>query len=483
MKSIKKELIILGITFGMMIIFSNTNIANADNLTREITINYNEEIDSKKLEDIKTTRFKALLTPRITVQATPTQEDVSKYYYNQLKNDVSKNTYNALANQLSNKVIVDINSMEYDIEEETEEEYIKCFQTNLYPYVLDGYEAYIMDGGNNYWWTAEGISFGEMKIESSNNKVIFKTVEIISDAEEWANHDNFNAKLKEVCNSFNGESVYEIVRDINYYICNNVEYTILDDTDIEQTAYGALMMNKAVCEGQAQLFNLMCREKGILSLNIYGFTSESNVTTAHAWNYVYEPTNKQWYAVDVTWNNQYKDPKYLMLGSETKVDGIKFSKNHLAGFKQYEDQTYTPSTPEFATDRYIEPINVDGEYIYNIQPNTEYNNFVKEFSSDIEFIVKENDTEITGTEKIKTGQTLIFGNINYVLAVKGDVTGDGKADFRDILAINKHIRNISDKSVLTNELYKAANTDNNQTVDIHDILQINKYRLRKITEL
>ena len=483
MKNIYKILFIPAFVFGMMFLFSNSNFVKADNSTQEITINYNEEIDSKMLEDIKTTRFKALLTPRITVQAIPTQEDVNKFYYNQLKNDVSKNTYNALANQLSNKVIVDINNTEYDLEEGTEEELINCFKTNLLPYVMDGYEAYLMDGAVNYWWTPEKISFDELKVDTINKKAIFKTVEIISNTEEWADYNNFNIKLKEVCNSFTGKSVYEIIRDINYYICNNVEYTVIDDTDIEQTAYGALMMNKAVCEGQAQLFNLMCREKGILSLNIYGFTNEGKVTTAHAWNYVYEPTNKQWYAIDVTWNNQFKAPKYLMIGSETIIDEVKFSKNHIAGFKQYEEQTYTPSTPKYATDRYIEPLNNEDEYIYNIQPNTEYNNFIKEFKNNIEFVVKENDTEITGTEKIKTGQTLIFDDSSFTLVVKGDVTGDGEADFKDILAINKHIRNISDKSVLTKELYKAANVDNNQTVNILDILKINKYRLRKITEL
>ena len=85
MKSYKKYLLTLIFIFGILLLFSNTNVVKAEDVEQEIIISYDEEIDVEKLEDIKTTRFKALLQPRTTVKASPTQEDISKYYYNQLK--------------------------------------------------------------------------------------------------------------------------------------------------------------------------------------------------------------------------------------------------------------------------------------------------------------------------------------------------------------------------------------------------------------
>lgn len=476
----KKIVFTFIIAFGIMLLFSNTYKVKAQEATQEKTIFYNEQINTKMLEEIKTTRFKALLMPKVKVEASINNEDITKYYYNQLKHDVSRNTYNSLSSQISNRVTVNLNDYTSEVANDEEETVLECFSTNLLPYVLDGYEAYVMDGTKNYWWTPEDIQFGEMKVDISDGKATFKTIEIISKVEEWEDYENFNTKLQEVCNNISGNSVYEIVRDINYYIYNNVEYKILDNTSIEQTAYGALMMNKAVCEGQSQLFNLMCREKGIASLNIYGYTNLNNVSTAHAWNYVYEPSKEQWYAVDVTWNSQYKDSLYFMVGNDTVINGVKFGQNHIAGFKQFKLQTYIPATPTLSKDKYIDTIAIDGNYIINIQPNTKYTEFLKEFSSDTEFTITEDGEAIGGGNLIKTGQVLTYGNISYTLVVLGDTNRDGQANIQDIMQINKHRLN---KSQLTGCNLKAGDVNKDGTITIQDIMQLNKYRLGKITEL
>lgn len=480
MKKYKKVGLTALITFGVMLIFSSTDIVKADDTSKEVVVQYNQEINAQMLENIKTTRLKALLTPRIKVEVIPTQEEISKYYYNQLKNDISKNTYNALTNQISNNVIVDLNNIEYNIGEATEINLLKGFTDNIVQYVLDGYEAFIMDGSQNYWWTPEDIQLGEIIADVSDGKAKYKTVEIKSKATEWSQYETFNTKFEEVCNSITGNTPYEIAKSINYYICKNVEYKILTNTTMEQSAYGALILNQAVCEGQAQLFNLICREKGVLCLNIYGWASETSTTTAHAWNYIYEPKKEKWYAVDVTWNNYEDDFLYFMVGSDTEINGVKFGKNHIAGFQQFTNQTYTPSSPTISTEKYIDSITIDGEYMINIQPNTKYNDFVKEFSSNDSFTVMDGNNVITEEDLIKTGQVLTTENHNYILVVKGDVNGDGKTDIKDILRINRHRLN---KLQLTNEFLKAGCVDEDEKSDIKDILTINRYRLGKINEL
>ena len=478
MRKVKKIVLAFAI-LGFMLFLVNTSEVRAQNAAGEKTIEYNKQVNTKMLEEIKTTRFKALITPRVKVEASINAEDITKYYYNQLQHDVSRNTYNALSSQVSNKVTVNLNGYTFDVENPTDDALTECFSTNLLPYVLDGYEAFIMDGSKNYWWTPEDIQFGELKADVLDDKATFKTIQIIANVEEWSDHENFNTRFEEICNSISGDSVYEIVRDINYYIYNNVEYKILDGTSIEQTAYGALMLNQAVCEGQAQLFNLMCREKGILSLNIYGYTSENNIATAHAWNYVYEPSREQWYAVDVTWNSQYKDSLYFMVGSDTIVNGVKFGKNHIAGFKQFVLQTYIPATPTLSQDKYIDTISIDGDYIINIQPDTKYTDFLKEFGSGTEFTVNENGNMVTGENLIKTGQVLTASNVSYTLVVLGDTNGDGKANINDIMQINKHRLNINQ---LDGEYNAAGDVNKDGTINIQDILELNKYRLKKITE-
>ncbi len=64
--------------------------------------------------------------------------------------------------------------------------------------------------------------------------------------------------------------------------------------------------------------------------------------------------------------------------------------------------------------------------------------------------------------------------------LKGDANGDGKVDFKDILAINKHRLN---KAKLEEPYLTAGDVTGDGKVDFMDILQINKYRLGKINIL
>ena len=68
----------------------------------------------------------------------------------------------------------------------------------------------------------------------------------------------------------------------------------------------------------------------------------------------------------------------------------------------------------------------------------------------------------------------------FTLIVRGDTNGDGNADFKDILQINKHRLNVAK---LQDALLMAGDLNNDQNADFKDILQINKFRLGIIDEL
>jgi Transglutaminase-like superfamily len=59
-----------------------------------------------------------------------------------------------------------------------------------------------------------------------------------------------------------------------------------------------IQRKKAVCEGYANLFNVLCQSIGIKSVKIIGYAL-SNDETDHAWNAV--KINRLWYLMDLTW--------------------------------------------------------------------------------------------------------------------------------------------------------------------------------------
>lgn len=73
----------------------------------------------------------------------------------------------------------------------------------------------------------------------------------------------------------------------------------LSDGMIAHTSYGALVNNRAVCEGQAKIFQHLMREAGIPCMIVFGYASGGE----HAWNIV--KINDDYYNVDITWDNSY----------------------------------------------------------------------------------------------------------------------------------------------------------------------------------
>lgn len=101
-------------------------------------------------------------------------------------------------------------------------------------------------------------------------------------------------------------SEYDREKYVNDYIVENCEY----DTKAAQnnnimgyvsSAYGVLVEGKAICEGYARTFQLLCNKMGIECVSIAG--KADNV--GHEWNCAY--IDGEWYQVDVTWNDTGND--------------------------------------------------------------------------------------------------------------------------------------------------------------------------------
>ncbi len=107
----------------------------------------------------------------------------------------------------------------------------------------------------------------------------------------------------------------------NHFIRNKIE----GDTTLFQEPYNVVVRKKAVCSGYSKLIKTMCRQVGIESEIVYGWTTDYRGAfdqQEHAWNVV--KINSQWYVLDATWGSSGSDAvkKYFL------TDPSVFLENH-----------------------------------------------------------------------------------------------------------------------------------------------------------
>jgi len=113
------------------------------------------------------------------------------------------------------------------------------------------------------------------------------------------------------------------------------------------TAYGALVEGKAVCEGYARAFQLLCRQAGLSCVTVNGVDLSNN--TAHMWNLV--TVDGAPYHVDVTWDDQLDAALHVYFNQTTE----EISRTHrLDADSAGKDCTATAAGYYRATGRYQE---------------------------------------------------------------------------------------------------------------------------------
>jgi hypothetical protein len=96
-------------------------------------------------------------------------------------------------------------------------------------------------------------------------------------------------------------TLYEKEVLLHDYLVSNVKYEYADKSYHKaHSAVGALLHGRAVCEGYAMAFKLLCDAVGISNIILYGTATNSDGTGNHAWNIV--KLNGKCYHIDVTWD-------------------------------------------------------------------------------------------------------------------------------------------------------------------------------------
>lgn len=292
----------------------------------------------------------------------------NQFYYGQLTSDLSRSVYEGLLNDVSStgKFRVDAN-LSYEVEginlENQEEKLYELYENNIRGEIYDAFCAFILDHPEYYWVRYNCID-GTITPEINYN-MESGTVEINGlDMElyilpESQNKSEFQTKLQEVANSITGEDDYEILQKIYNYIISNVSNTDLDGSEVQQTAYGALMNNKASDEGESNLFVLLCREKGINSTIIRGELINGDETKMHQWAGVY--LDEKWFGADPDLDNAEDTNNYFMVGNDNVIGDKTFSEMLVANIKPYEEQKTTFTEPILTNSQY-ERFKVTVEY-------------------------------------------------------------------------------------------------------------------------
>jgi len=171
--------------------------------------------------------------------------------------------------------------------------------------------------GDSLQWDCTGSSFYYTERRREGNKHWITLVFTSHPSQSAERMNTLNNKIKQIISSLNlsGKSDYEKILAIYTYVCKNVDYElnykqIPDGTqefnDIH-SAYGALVNNKAVCEGFAEAMYML-----LLSVEI---DNRIILDLDHAWNAV--KLGDEYYCLDSTWDYGYEPEnfKWFLLGS------------------------------------------------------------------------------------------------------------------------------------------------------------------------
>ncbi len=135
---------------------------------------------------------------------------------------------------------------------------------------------------------------------------LFKENEIIAITHDIRDKVN---KVTEKGSQF-GDNMFRLEKYIHDSVVKSVayDYEALLKTDCynAHSIVGAFLDNKAVCEGIAKAFKLLCNEFGIKCIVVIGLADHAgkfDENMYHAWNIV--KIGEESYHVDVTWDNLY----------------------------------------------------------------------------------------------------------------------------------------------------------------------------------
>ena len=172
-------------------------------------------------------------------------------------------------------------------------------------------------------------SYVTLNCEISDNYYVEKA---FFDEEDIPEEREKARDLYEACKSFltslqsKKRSDYEKEKLIHDYIVSNVAYGYpggkKEPEGDAYSAYGALVLKKAVCNGYAEGMKLLCDLSGVTCKMISGTADGEK----HAWNLI--KLDKEWYHADLTWDDPEPDETSRIMYPYFNVDDTQMKADH-----------------------------------------------------------------------------------------------------------------------------------------------------------
>lgn len=180
-----------------------------------------------------------------------------------------------------------------------------AFQSAWNAYTYDNMDVFYIDVENltllTQTTTIAGISTHRVRLSNGDNATYLKS-NFTAQGKIDGKLNLLSAMREEMKKQLQNLSDYDKIREVHYWLVNNIEYDSNLEAEEPYSISGALTEGKAVCEGYARAFKYIMDGLGIPCVLVSGTaTNSSGLTESHAWNYVY--LNDQWYAIDVTWDD------------------------------------------------------------------------------------------------------------------------------------------------------------------------------------
>lgn len=358
--------------------------------------------------------------------------------------------------------------------------------------VIGAMSAAIDDCPQYFWLGGYGCSYGYSYDSSSNYWVTVLNLYITlttSDYENYASVRSCYSQMMSAIDSFtvSGSSRYAKCKSIHDKICEMTEYTT--GVAMAHQPTGVFLNGKAVCEGYAEAFKLICDRESIPCILVIGTGNGG----AHKWNYVKMEDGK-WYGVDATWADQGSSGifyDYFLVGSESLTsssfgtqkkfgNGTDSSGSHVNTGTHFSYDGFALTYPTLAENAYSSVlINPSAPVVFDNQKGMLF------FSKDADirtsiwcisspsWAPSNNKATLSGTT---TGGTLTVTSptaVEYTLVRWGDVNADGKTDLTDNDLIEQAV---AQKAEFTNEAcFNAADYNQDGVIDAFDMFYSDLY--------
>ena len=274
-------------------------------------------------------RLYGLITPDFSV---------SHLYYDQLENDIQRNIFDDIccaSPEYSSFQVTLTDLPEFTIEGNSlPQEVQDALLAYVDSFVLPAYAAAFLDNPLLFW--ASGVSYS-VDISLYGTLVTEITVTCMLKPFGGYTDESYEETLSVLEERFlslplsEDSNPYEWMKFFHDYLCETVVYV---ESTNSHNIIGPLLEGKSVCEGYAKSFKIFCELLEIPSAVVIGVGNTSSGSEAHAWNVV-RMEDGNWYAVDVTWDDQdsgiYYD--FFLVGGETVptyFNPITFNQSHVA---------------------------------------------------------------------------------------------------------------------------------------------------------